>query len=226
MIDNVRVIVLSVVVLSGAFTAFAQAPPASDQPPLLATVPTPPPGTPSVPQSMAGAPLQVGDLPPGTITVRVIRGSFDNNVVSQAVIVHLDRENRTLTGTTGPEGRAQFVGATVGAPVWVEATVDGERLTSQTFEVPARGGVRLVLSTTAGAAVSSAPPAESPVVPVVAQAGLVTPPVSPGKSPAQWMLAGLFIGASLGFGAHAYLSRRARLSVPARSSGGDTQSHP
>jgi len=175
---------------------------------------------------MAGAPLQVGDLPPGTITVRVIRGSFDRNVVGQTVMVHLDRENRTLTGTTGPEGRAQFVGATVGAPVWVEATVDGERLSSQTFEVPARGGVRLVLSTTAEEPTPSAAPAQSTSTPAVVQAGLATPPAGPGKSSAQWMLAGLFIGASFGFGAHAYLSRRTSVNVSARPSGGDAQSNP
>ncbi len=176
------------------------------EPPLLATVPTPPPGTSSAPQSMAGAPLQVGDLPPGTITVRVIRGNFENNVQDQPVVLHLDAGSRTLTAATGPEGRAQFVGATVGSSVWVEATLDGEQLTSQTFEVPSKGGVRLILSTTGTPAGESAPVSAPPVAQVSA-AGF-GPSGPSGKSPAQWLLAGLFAGMGIGFGAHAYTTRR------------------
>ncbi len=197
-------------VICTALRAQTPAPPAD--PPLLATVPTPPPGTASVPQAMAGAPLQVGDLPPGTITVRVIRGDFAHNVANQVVTLHIERESRVLTATTGPEGRAQFVGVAVGGSVWTEATVDGERLTSQTFQVPSRGGVRLVLST-----VTSPDPgaqAGRVVMPVLAatQAGPGTQgaSVSGTKSYPQMVLPGLFAAAGIGFGVYPFVSRRSR----------------
>lgn len=112
---------------------------------LLATVPTPPPGVVPHPGNMSGQPLQVGDLPPGTLSVRVIRGDFTRNVSGQRVDLRLESDGRTQTSLTGQDGRALFTGLAIGAPVQAATTLDGERLESQLFPVPSLGGVRLVL---------------------------------------------------------------------------------
>ena len=133
----------------------AQTPtPRSGEPPILATVPTLLPGSAPQPQSMSGLPLQVGDLPPGTIAVRIIRGDFAHNVPSHAVELRVDagtQAAQVFTKTTGPDGRAVFAALPVGRQVQAATVIDGERLESQRFEVPSLGGVRLVLMATGGA---------------------------------------------------------------------------
>jgi hypothetical protein len=95
------------------------------------------------PSLMHGKPLPAGDLPSGTVTVRVMREAIGNNVAGQAVRLAVDGAVRTAT--TDTEGRAQFDGLSVGAQVRAEAVVDGEMLTSDTFAVPATGGLRVAL---------------------------------------------------------------------------------
>jgi hypothetical protein len=142
-----------------------QAAPGSSLPPLLSTVPTPA-GMPTDPAQMSGMPLQVGDLPPGTVAIRVIRQSFANNLVGLPVELQvLGVDGLMLEEKTDPSGRATFTGIAVGGTVFARATVDGERLTSQEFEMPARGGVRLVLVAGGGAGVSSSTPVESAIAP-------------------------------------------------------------
>jgi hypothetical protein len=104
-------------------------------------------------------------LPAGSVTVRVVRESVGNNVASVPVELHGAGDVRR--STTAADGRAQFTTVPVGAQVHATAVVDGERLESTTFDVPAAGGVRTILVAglglgTAGAG-APAPPAAAPV---------------------------------------------------------------
>ena len=105
---------------------------------------------------MSGVPLPTGDLPTGTISVRVVRGDLSNNVVGQAVELH--GGGPALRAATDDTGRAQFAGVAPGTRVHAVATVDGRRLESQEFEVPAAGGIRVILvAGGSGAAAGGAP---------------------------------------------------------------------
>lgn len=92
---------------------------------------------------MSGVPLPTGDLPNGSVSVRVVRGDLSNNVVGQAVELH--GGGQTLKATTDAEGRALFTQAAPGTSVHAVTTVDGARIESQEFAVPATGGIRVVL---------------------------------------------------------------------------------
>lgn len=129
------------------------APPATTQPPVLSTTPTPPPGAQTEPSQMSGMPLQVGDLPPGTVAVRVIRRTFEQNVVNVPVELRVGTASTARSSVTDPEGRAVFPGLRVGDVVRTKAVVDGEALESQSFQLPTQGGVRLVLVAGVGASV-------------------------------------------------------------------------
>ena len=112
------------------------------------------------PKQMSGRPLPVGDLPVGTVTVRVVRGSMTNVVANQAV--ELTGAGAPLTATTNAQGRAEFPGLRPGLTVQATTTVDGERLQSQQFTVPTSGGIRVALVATdpasKGGAGGGAPP--------------------------------------------------------------------
>ena len=95
------------------------------------------------PKQMAGVPLPVADMPAGTVTVRVIRGSLANNIPGQAVELRVGGETRRAT--TGETGRAEFTGLPPGARVKAAAVVGTERLESQEFDVPRSGGIRTIL---------------------------------------------------------------------------------
>jgi hypothetical protein len=98
------------------------------------------------PKEIAGIPLPVGDVAVGTVSVRVIRGSLANNIPDQAV--ELLVAGRARSEVTDAGGRAQFTGLEPGTEVTATATVGGERLQSQTFKVPASGGIRVLLVAT------------------------------------------------------------------------------
>lgn len=98
------------------------------------------------PKQVAGLPLPVGDVPTGTVTVRVIRGSLSNNLSDQ--VVELSVDNVIRQQQTGPSGRAEFTGLRPGARVKAVALVGNERLESQEFPVPAQGGIRVLLVAT------------------------------------------------------------------------------
>lgn len=104
---------------------------------------------------MSGMPLQVGDLPPGTVAVRVIRRTFEQNVVNVPVELRVGTASVARSSVTDPEGRAVFPGLRVGDVVRTKAVVDGEALESQSFQLPPQGGVRLVLVAGVGASVPS-----------------------------------------------------------------------
>ena len=95
------------------------------------------------PSAIAGTPLPAPELPDRTVTVRVVRERMGNNVPGQTVTLKVGSESRT--GKTDEQGRAQFDGLAAGTPVQATTTIDGETLTSQEFQVPAKGGVRVAL---------------------------------------------------------------------------------
>ena len=86
------------------------------------------------PRQMSGVPLPTADLPVGTITVRVIRGSLSNPLPGQRVEITGDAQ---ASGTTNESGRAEFPNLRPGATIKAIAVVDGEKLESQQIQVPA-----------------------------------------------------------------------------------------
>jgi hypothetical protein len=98
------------------------------------------------PKQMSGIPRPVDDLPKGSISVRLIRGSLSNNIAGHPVELRVGA--KVLTVKTDENGRAQFDNLTAGATVKATAVVDGERLESQEFPAPGTGGIRLMLVAT------------------------------------------------------------------------------
>ena len=92
---------------------------------------------------MSGIPLPDAQLPDATVTVRVIRGAVTNNVAGQEV--QLRQGDRVETATTDSEGRATFLTLTAGEQAQASTVLDSQLLQSQSFAVPGRGGVRLML---------------------------------------------------------------------------------
>ena len=92
---------------------------------------------------MSGIPLPDPELPDGTITVRVIRGAITNNVAGQDV--QLRQGDTVETATTDSEGRATFLALDAGQQAQASTVLDSQLLQSQSFAVPGRGGVRLML---------------------------------------------------------------------------------
>jgi hypothetical protein len=121
----------AIYVMAAAAVLLAHAPAAHAQP-----------GMPDV-RRMSGVPLPVTDVPVGTVTVRVIRGSLANVVPGQDVELAVGGSVRTAK--TNEAGRAEFSGLATGSRVRAATVVDGERLQSQEFDVPASGGIRLML---------------------------------------------------------------------------------
>jgi hypothetical protein len=95
------------------------------------------------PSQVHGQPLPAGELPDGTVTVRVFREAIGNGVQGQRVRV--TAAGQTFEATTDAAGRAEFARLPAGADARAESTVDGEELTSQPFRVPGAGGVRIAL---------------------------------------------------------------------------------
>jgi hypothetical protein len=122
------------------------------------------------PKEIAGIPLPVGDLPSGTVVVRVIRGSLGNNVADQPV--ELSGAGPARSVTTDATGRAQFASLTPGTRVTARTTVGSERLESQEITVPSSGGIRVLLVATDPAAVQRAE-ADRKLAAGPAQAGMV-----------------------------------------------------
>ncbi len=111
---------------------------------------------------MSGIPMPVGDMPDGTVSVRVVRGQITNVVPGQPVELVVNGASRG--GTTDEGGHAQFAGVTPGASLKAVATVGGERIESQPFSMPEKGGVRMVLAAGAGPVTPGAPAVAGSVV--------------------------------------------------------------
>lgn len=118
-----------------------------------------PGGTPQMPDAkqMSGRPLPVGDLPVGTVTVRVVRESMSNVVPDHPV--ELSGAASPLTTKTNAQGRAEFSGLRPGTTVSARTRVDGEPIESQPFVIPSSGGIRVALVATGSARPGT--PAES-----------------------------------------------------------------
>jgi hypothetical protein len=95
------------------------------------------------PRQMSGVPLPVSDLAPGTVTVRVVRGTMTNAIPGQ--LVELTGGASPMSAKTNDAGRAEFSGLQPGTRVKASTTVNGERLESQEFAVPPTGGIRVAL---------------------------------------------------------------------------------
>jgi len=118
-----------------------------------------PPGMPD-PRQMSGVPLPVPDLAPGTVTVRVVRGTMTNIIPNQDV--ELTGGASVMRAKTSDAGRAEFTGLAPGTRVKASTTVNGERLESQEFAVPATGGIRIALVATDAEAQKNAQAAAQP----------------------------------------------------------------
>lgn len=132
-------------------------------------------------RQMSGMPLPSGELPDGTVSVRVVRESLANNLTGVTVTVAGD--GVAESAQTDAEGRAIFSGLRSGATVQARVTLDGETVSSQSFSVPAQGGVRLILAmglTGAGGA-TDAPPGSG--APAAGSAPGVAPGSAPGSGP-------------------------------------------
>ncbi len=95
-------------------------------------------------RQMSGTPLPTGEVPAGTVIVRVVRGSMANPLAGETVEL-IAGPAGTRIAKTNELGRAEFPGLAVGSRVRAVATVSGERLESQEFELPAAGGIRVAL---------------------------------------------------------------------------------
>ena len=98
----------------------------------------------------AGMPLNDGALAPGMLTVRVVEGAFTRDIANQLVEVEV-AGGKIEAARTGPDGRAQFAHLPVGGRVRAWASVEGERLESDSFDMPTQSGVRLLLVAGSGA---------------------------------------------------------------------------
>jgi len=95
------------------------------------------------PALIHGRAIPAAELAIGTVTVRVVREAIGNNVAGQTVRLTVNGAARNAT--TDDQGRAEFPNLPTGAEVRAEATVNGEALVSDTFMVPATGGLRVIL---------------------------------------------------------------------------------
>lgn len=97
------------------------------------------------PSQMSGIPLPTGEIPAGTVTVRVVRGSLTNAVTDHPVELVGQVSG---SARTNDQGRAEFRGLAIGARLKAATTVDGQRLESQEFALPPNAGVRVMLVAT------------------------------------------------------------------------------
>lgn len=114
-------------------------------------------------REMSGRPLPSADVPPGSLTVRVARGSFDKVVAGHTVDVNVDGQSRTVT--TGPDGRALVSGLRTGNTVRVSTMVDGQRLDSQPIPIGLTGMMVALVAVDPEA--EAAAGAAAPAVPAV-----------------------------------------------------------
>lgn len=105
----------------------------------------------------SGVPLPAADLPAGTVSVRVVRESFANNIANQAVVFVVDGAERTVVTDAG--GRAQVSDLKPGAKVSAYAVVGGERVASQEVTVASTGLRFVLVAGLSGGAAAPAPTA-------------------------------------------------------------------
>jgi hypothetical protein len=123
------------------------------------------------PSQMAGQPLPAGDLPAGTVSVRVVRERMGNNVANHPVT--LKAGDRTLSANTDAQGRASFPSIPPGSRVTAETVVDGETLQSREFSMPPNSGIRVALIAGLQAAAAREQAAKEEAAKQPARAGIV-----------------------------------------------------
>jgi hypothetical protein len=94
------------------------------------------------PREMSGIPRPTSEEPAGTVSVRVIRGSFTNNVAGQAVEFDVDGKKQTIK--TDANGRAAVAGLKPGANIRAWTMLDGARLETQPMTMSTTG-IRVML---------------------------------------------------------------------------------
>ena len=94
------------------------------------------------PKEISGVPLPAADVPAGSVSVRVVRGAFTNNVTSHPVELTID--GKKTTKTTDDQGRVLVSGLKPGTTLRAATVVDGERIESQEITIGA-SGFRVVL---------------------------------------------------------------------------------
>jgi hypothetical protein len=97
-------------------------------------------------RQMSGMPLPVGDMPAGSVSVRVVRGIVSNIVPDHPV--ELTVNGQTITVKTDGSGRATFTALKIGAVARARTKVGDETLESQEFTIPSTGGIRTMLVAT------------------------------------------------------------------------------
>jgi hypothetical protein len=100
------------------------------------------------PRQMSGIPRPDPQVPSGTVTVRVLRGSFDKPAIDATVTLEIASaagETTTKTATTDGQGRVGFSGLEVGARAIAKVDLDGEALASQPIDVLEQSGTRVML---------------------------------------------------------------------------------
>jgi len=128
----------------------------------------------------AGMPLNDGALAPGTLTVRVVEGAFTRDIANQLVEVEV-AGGKIEAARTGPDGRAQFAHLPVGGRVRAWASVEGERLESDSFDIPAQSGVRVLLVAGPGADAPAQLPPNHPPLPHAPAAAPAAPASASGE---------------------------------------------
>ena len=99
-------------------------------------------------RAIAGHPLPDRGMPAGTVSVRVGRKTPANAVAGVEITIvtkNAGGDARMRKGTTDAGGRAIFESLAPGDEFHAEVTVDGETLKTDTFAIPAEGGVRTML---------------------------------------------------------------------------------
>ena len=106
------------------------------------------------PKDISGRPLPSPSLPVGTVTILVAKESLANplpNVDVVGIVQDPGGDSRKRSAKTNGEGRAVFETLPAGSRFHAEANVGNETLKTDTFTVPASGGVRLMLVAGVGA---------------------------------------------------------------------------
>lgn len=102
------------------------------------------------PSKMSGIPRPDPQVPPGTITVRLIRGQLSNRMTGVEVGL-VGADGKAQTQKTDDQGRATFGGLAAPGPYTAKATDGVEELSSQPIELQENMGSRVMLVFTAQA---------------------------------------------------------------------------
>jgi len=130
------------------------------------------------PRQMSGIPRPDPQVPSGTVTVRVLHGSFDKPAVDTEVTLEIESasgEKTTQTAKSDGQGRVGFSGLEPGGKAIAKVELDGESLASQPIELRSDTGTRVMLVAGAGAAAGARPAHGQTGGPAVPQPGTAFP---------------------------------------------------